>query len=124
MQGGWYMQEVLNALTARPEVWSKTVLIVNFDENDGFFDHAPPPAPPSLTADGSSAGLSTCDVAAERSLHAAPLAAATAAAGRSRLRHGAAGADAGDFALESRRLGELRGFRPHLGDPLSSGASA
>ena len=72
VQGGWYMQEVLNALTARPEVWSKTVLIVNFDENDGFFDHVPPPAPPSLTADASSAGLSTCDVAAERYTHAAP----------------------------------------------------
>lgn len=72
VQGGWYMQEVLNALTARPEVWSKTVLIVNFDENDGFFDHVPPPAPPSLEADGSSAGLSTCDVSAERYTHAAP----------------------------------------------------
>jgi phospholipase C len=72
VQGGWYMQEVLNALTARPEVWSKTVLIVNFDENDGFFDHVPPPAPPSLAADGSSAGLSTCDVGAERYTQPAP----------------------------------------------------
>jgi phospholipase C len=24
-------------------VWSKTVLLVMFDENDGFFDHVPPP---------------------------------------------------------------------------------
>ena len=72
VQGGWYVQEVLNALTADPEVWSKTVLIVNFDENDGFFDHVPPPAAPSLNADGSSAGLSTCDVSAERYTHAAP----------------------------------------------------
>lgn len=72
VQGGWYVQEILNALTASPEVWSKTVLIVNFDENDGFFDHVPPPAAPSLNADGSSAGLSTCDVSAERYTHAAP----------------------------------------------------
>jgi len=48
VQGGWYLQEVLDALTANPEVWSKTVLIVNFDENDGFFDHYPPPCAPSL----------------------------------------------------------------------------
>jgi hypothetical protein len=43
VQGGWYIQEVLNALTASPEVWSKTVFIVNFDENDGYFDHMPSP---------------------------------------------------------------------------------
>jgi phospholipase C len=28
-------------------VWAKTVLFVNFDENDGFFDHVPAPAAPS-----------------------------------------------------------------------------
>ncbi|WP_027818148.1 phosphocholine-specific phospholipase C [Paraburkholderia bannensis] len=58
-QGGWYIQEVLDALTANPEVWSKTVLIVNYDENDGFFDHAPPPSAPSHNADGTLAGGST-----------------------------------------------------------------
>lgn len=47
IQGAWYTQEVLDALTANPDVWSKTVLIVNFDENDGFFDHMPPPCAPS-----------------------------------------------------------------------------
>jgi phospholipase C len=46
VQGAWYIQEVLNALTANPAVWSKTVLLVNFDENDGFFDHVPPPCAP------------------------------------------------------------------------------
>jgi phospholipase C len=30
---------VLNALTSDPEVWSKTALLITFDENDGFFDH-------------------------------------------------------------------------------------
>ncbi|MDR5821984.1 phosphocholine-specific phospholipase C [Caballeronia sp. LZ043] len=58
-QGGWYVQEVLDALTANPEVWSKTVLLVNYDENDGFFDHVPPPSAPSHAADGSMAGAST-----------------------------------------------------------------
>jgi phospholipase C len=46
-QGADYTSRVLDALTANPDVWSKTVLFVNFDENDGFFDHVPPPAVPS-----------------------------------------------------------------------------
>ena len=46
-QGAAYVARVLDALTANPAVWSRTALIVNFDENDGFFDHVPPPAPPS-----------------------------------------------------------------------------
>lgn len=47
VQGAWYIQELLNTLTANPELWSQTVLLVNFDENDGFFDHVPVPAAPS-----------------------------------------------------------------------------
>jgi phospholipase C len=47
-QGADYTARVLEALTANPDVWAKTVLIVNFDENDGFFDHMPPPAAPSF----------------------------------------------------------------------------
>lgn len=46
-QGADYTARVLDALTANPEVWARTVLLINFDENDGFFDHVPPPAPPS-----------------------------------------------------------------------------
>ena len=46
-QGADYTARVLDALTSNPEVWSKTVFLVNFDENDGFFDHVPPPAAPS-----------------------------------------------------------------------------
>ena len=48
-QGADYTAKVFDALTANPEVWSKTVFIINFDENDGFFDHIPPPAVPSYT---------------------------------------------------------------------------
>lgn len=61
VQGGWYVQEVLDALTAVPEVWSKTVFLINFDENDGFFDHYPPPCAPSLkgTTPGEAYGKST-----------------------------------------------------------------
>lgn len=67
-KGGWYVQEVMDALTANPEVWSKTVLLVNFDENDGFFDHLPTPSAPSRNADGTLAGgctLPDADVAVE-----------------------------------------------------------
>jgi phospholipase C len=46
-QGADYTARVLEALTANPDVWAKTVLFVNFDENDGLFDHMPPPAAPS-----------------------------------------------------------------------------
>ncbi|GAA2338620.1 phosphocholine-specific phospholipase C [Dactylosporangium salmoneum] len=41
----------LSALAAHPDVWAGTVLFLNFDENDGFFDHVAPPVPPSGTAD-------------------------------------------------------------------------
>jgi phospholipase C len=36
----------LDALTGNPKVWSKTVLFINYDENDGYFDHVVPPTPP------------------------------------------------------------------------------
>jgi phospholipase C len=58
-QGAYYLQLLLNTLTANPDVWSKTVLIVNYDENDCFFDHMPPPNVPSRNADGTYAGKST-----------------------------------------------------------------
>lgn len=59
VQGAWYIQETLDALTAVPEVWSKTVLFINFDENDGYFDHVPSPSAPSINPDGTPAGKTT-----------------------------------------------------------------
>ncbi|HRD85958.1 MAG TPA: alkaline phosphatase family protein, partial [Rubrivivax sp.] len=47
-QGAEYVARVLQALTSNPEVWGHTVLLINYDENDGYFDHVPPPAPPSV----------------------------------------------------------------------------
>ena len=44
--GEYYVNEILKLLAAYPEVFKKTVLIINYDENDGFFDHLPPPLPP------------------------------------------------------------------------------
>jgi phospholipase C len=43
---------LIAALTAHPEVWAKTVFILNYDENDGFFDHMPIPVPATAGADG------------------------------------------------------------------------
>jgi phospholipase C len=44
--------QVLDAIAEDRETWSKTVLLVNFDENDGYFDHVPAPVPPpSAVAD-------------------------------------------------------------------------
>jgi phospholipase C len=40
---------LLAALVANPDTWSKTVFLLTYDENDGFFDHMPAPVPP-LTA--------------------------------------------------------------------------
>jgi phospholipase C len=52
--GAWYTAGVLNALTSDPEVWSKTVLLITFDENDGFFDHVVGPYPNVGTLPGQS----------------------------------------------------------------------
>ncbi|MBN6040851.1 phosphocholine-specific phospholipase C [Amycolatopsis sp. 195334CR] len=43
--------DVLDAIAADQETWSKTVLLLNFDENDGYFDHVPPPVPPATAPD-------------------------------------------------------------------------
>jgi phospholipase C len=40
--GAWYISEVLDILTHNPDVWKKTVFILTYDENDGYFDHVPP----------------------------------------------------------------------------------
>ncbi|WP_428313394.1 phosphocholine-specific phospholipase C [Hydrocarboniphaga sp.] len=66
VQGAWYTQQVIEALTASPEVFSKTVLLLMFDENDGFFDHLPPPCAPSVDLLGRKAGASTVDDSSER----------------------------------------------------------
>lgn len=52
--GAWYVSQILDALTADPEVWSKTALLITYDENDGFFDHLVPPHPPVTPEHGSS----------------------------------------------------------------------
>jgi len=55
------VSRLLDALAANRKVWSKTVFLLNYDENDGFFDHMPPAIPP-LTSD---IGASTVSMAGE-----------------------------------------------------------
>ncbi|GHH87468.1 non-hemolytic phospholipase C [Streptomyces sulfonofaciens] len=43
--GAYFVHAVLKALNADPEVFDSTLVIINFDENDGQFDHVPPPVP-------------------------------------------------------------------------------
>jgi phospholipase C len=40
--GSWFVSEVMEILTKNPEVWKKTVFVLTYDENDGYFDHVPP----------------------------------------------------------------------------------
>ncbi|AHH96927.1 Non-hemolytic phospholipase C [Kutzneria albida DSM 43870] len=61
--GAYYIDTVLDALTADPKVWARTVLILNYDENDGFFDHVVPPMPPVRNQPGTD-GLVSASLAA------------------------------------------------------------
>jgi phospholipase C len=47
--GAEFIAAKLDAVAANPDVWAKTVFILNYDENDGLFDHVPPPVPPPGT---------------------------------------------------------------------------
>ena len=40
--GAWYLSEAFDILAKNPAVWKKTVFILTYDENDGYFDHVPP----------------------------------------------------------------------------------
>jgi phospholipase C len=60
--GAWYVSEVMDILTKNPEVWKKTIFILTYDENDGYFDHVPSFAaadPKRPETGGASAGLDT-----------------------------------------------------------------
>lgn len=60
--GAWYVSEVMDILTQNPEVWKKTIFILTYDENDGYFDHAPSfvaADPKRSWTGGASAGIDT-----------------------------------------------------------------
>jgi phospholipase C len=47
--GAAFVARKIEALAANPKVWAKTAFILNYDENDGLFDHVAPPVPPDGT---------------------------------------------------------------------------
>ena len=50
--GAWYISQIFNILVSNPDVFSKTVFIVNYDEGDGSFDHITSPTPPPAAGFG------------------------------------------------------------------------
>jgi phospholipase C len=48
--GAAFVASKIDAIASNPEVWAKTAFILNYDENDGLFDHVAPPVPPPGTA--------------------------------------------------------------------------
>jgi phospholipase C len=62
--GAWYLSEMLDILTKNPDVWKKTIFILAYDENDGYFDHVPPfvaPHPDQPATGKTSKGINTQD---------------------------------------------------------------
>lgn len=58
--GAWYVSEVMDILTGNPEIWKKTIFILTYDENDGYYDHIAPfvaPNPDNEKSGKVSAGL-------------------------------------------------------------------
>jgi phospholipase C len=47
--GANFLASKLNAVAENRDLWAKTVFIINYDENDGLFDHVVPPLPPAGT---------------------------------------------------------------------------
>ncbi len=47
--GAAFIASKIDAIAANPDVWAKTAFVLDYDENDGLFDHVPPPVPPAGT---------------------------------------------------------------------------
>jgi phospholipase C len=47
--GAEFIASKIDAIASNPKVWAKTAFILNYDENDGIFDHVAPPVPPAGT---------------------------------------------------------------------------
>ncbi len=74
--GAWYLSEAMNILTKNPEVWKRTIFILTYDENDGYFDHVPPFVAPDPTrpetgrvSSGIDAGLEYISLEQDRAWH-------------------------------------------------------
>ncbi|WP_168076035.1 phospholipase C, phosphocholine-specific [Caulobacter sp. SSI4214] len=63
---------LIAALVEHPEVFSKTVFMINYDEAGGFYDHMPPPMPPADASRGHS-GVSVAGEFKDYSNHPHPM---------------------------------------------------
>ena len=63
--GAWYLSEAIDILTKNPEVWKKTIFVLTYDENDGYFDHLPPFVAPNPKDPAAGAISKTLDAGAE-----------------------------------------------------------
>ena len=88
--GAAFVASKIDAIAANPEVWAKTAFILNYDENDGIFDHV------------AAAGAAARHAAASSS-SGVPIGARLSRAVHHR------------FALDGRRLGVQPAVRPHVG---------
>ncbi|SEI44018.1 phospholipase C [Arthrobacter sp. yr096] len=41
-----FVYRLLDTVASHPDTWNSTAIFLNFDENDGYFDHVPPPVQP------------------------------------------------------------------------------
>jgi len=55
--GAEYIAQKLDAIASNQDLWRKTLFILTYDENDGYFDHVVPPTAPAGTADEYVEGL-------------------------------------------------------------------
>ncbi len=91
--GAAFVSSKIDAIAANPDVWAKTAFILNYDENDGIFDHVAPPVPPAGTPHEFVNGL-PIGGGVPRALH----------------HH---------FAVDHRRMGVQSTLRSQLGAPVS-----
>jgi phospholipase C len=55
--GADFVAKKIEAIASNPKVWAKTAFVLTYDENDGLFDHVPPPVPAKGTVDEFVKGL-------------------------------------------------------------------
>ncbi|WP_394939086.1 phosphocholine-specific phospholipase C [Psychromicrobium sp. YIM B11713] len=55
--GAHFTNAVVQAILSNDQTWRNTVLLINYDENDGYFDHVVPPMPEAGTPDEFVQGL-------------------------------------------------------------------
>ncbi len=68
---------MIEALVEHPEVFARTVFIINYDEAGGFYDHMLPPMPPVAEADGFSTVSTAGEIKDYQATPGSPIAAAT-----------------------------------------------